>query len=113
VWRLARLGLQSTRCLTGDAVIVGGGFPNRCDPAAVTASPEWWLVRLGLDPFVIDQAATVEFRGGDRIQSALRRGWERLEAAGGTAGWLAEEVPDPLEQPGVDAVLLSTRNTLE
>lgn len=67
----------------------------------------------GIEPFSIDQVVTVEF------DSATTGAWHRLgrsqtgplETLGGTAGFLIEDSPIP--RPGVDAVLLSTENTLE
>jgi hypothetical protein len=74
----------------------------------------WWLVRLGVEPFVIDQAVTVEHRGhGPGPVEGLRPWFDVLESTGGTAAWLVPEAPDPWRQPGADAVLVSTRNRLE
>jgi hypothetical protein len=66
-----------------------------------------------IEPFSIDQTVTVEF-DPDATSAWHRLGREqtrRLEAMGGTAGFLIED--SPLPRPGVDAVLLSTRNALE
>lgn len=67
----------------------------------------------GIEPFSIDQSVTVEF-DPDVTGAWHRLGLEqtrRLEAVGGTAGFLVED--SPLPRPGVDAVLLSTQNALE
>lgn len=67
----------------------------------------------GIEPFSIDQTVTVAF--DPNVTGAWHRlGLEqtrRLEAFGGTAGFLV--VDSPIPRPGVDAVLLSTQNTLE
>jgi hypothetical protein len=67
----------------------------------------------GIEPFSIDQTVTVEFDPDTtsawhrlRLQEA-----RRLEALGGTAGFLIGDSPIP--RAGVDAVLLSTENALE
>jgi hypothetical protein len=67
----------------------------------------------GIEPFSIDQTVTVEagpHRNPRWHQLAQAKKW-RLEALGGTAGFLVEDSPIPW--PWVDAVLLSTQNTLE
>jgi len=75
------------------------------------ASRFWEL--SGVEPFCIDQTITVEagpHRNWSWHQLALSQTW-RLEALGGTAGFLVAD--SPILWPYVDAVLLSTRNTLE
>jgi hypothetical protein len=67
----------------------------------------------GVEPFSIDQTVTAEFTPGmtgswHKLADSQR--W-RLDALGGTAGLLTEDSPIPW--PFVDAVLLSTQNTLE
>jgi hypothetical protein len=67
----------------------------------------------GIEPFSIDQVVTVEF-DPDRTSawhSLAEEQRSRLEALGGTAGFLVDDSPIP--RPGVDAVLLSTDNALE
>jgi len=67
----------------------------------------------GVEPFSIDQTVTVEASPGANAhwhELARSQAW-RLEALGGTAGFLIADSPFPW--PGVDAVLLSTRNALE
>jgi hypothetical protein len=81
---------------------------------------DWWRPMAsrfwemsGIEPFSIDQTVTVEFEAG--MTSAWHRlglkEARRLEALGGTAGFLTADSPIP--RPGVDAVLLSTQNALE
>lgn len=74
----------------------------------------YWFWRIsGIEPFAIDQAVTVEFTPGMTgawHQLGRSQTW-RLEALGGTAGFLVADSPIP--RPGVDAVLLSTENALE
>jgi hypothetical protein len=75
------------------------------------ASRFWEL--SGIEPFSIDQTVTVvpsPGMTGPWHQLARSQQW-RLEALGGTAGFLAADSPIPC--PWVDAVLLSTENTLE
>jgi hypothetical protein len=67
----------------------------------------------GIEPFSIDQVVTVEF-DPDRTSawhSFAEEHRSRLEALGGTAGFLIDD--SPIARPGVDAVLLSTENALE
>jgi hypothetical protein len=75
------------------------------------ASRFWEL--SGVDPFCIDQTVTVE-AGPDRNapwhELSRSQTW-RLQALGGTAGFLVAD--SPVAWPYVDAVLLSTENTLE
>jgi hypothetical protein len=73
---------------------------------------QFWEIS-GLEPFAIDQDVTVEFEPGQsgawhRFAAAHA---EELDALGGTAGLLVEEAP--IDCSFVDAVLLSTENTLE
>jgi hypothetical protein len=75
------------------------------------ASRFWEL--SGVEPFSIDQTVTVEAGpnwNGPWHQLGRSQAW-RLEALGGTAGFLVADSPIPW--PYVDAVLLSTENTLE
>jgi hypothetical protein len=67
----------------------------------------------GVEPFSIDQTVTVEFTPGmtGPWHELAGRERSRLGALGGTAGLLIEHAP--FERPGVDAVLLSTENSLE
>jgi len=75
------------------------------------ASRFWELSEV--EPFCIDQTVTVE-AGPGRNEPWHRlcqsQTW-RLQALGGTAGFLVADSPVPW--PYVDAVLLSTENTLE
>jgi hypothetical protein len=67
----------------------------------------------GVEPFSLDQTVTIEFTPGMTgawHQLAGRERW-RLEALGGTAGFLMAD--SPLPHPGVDAILLSTKNDVE
>ncbi len=69
----------------------------------------------GIDPFVIDQAVTIDFAGGTKpwAPALLATLSETLAALGGTAGILRDQAPPPLNTwPGVDAVVVSTNNTL-
>ena len=89
--------------------------------AGQEAMQEWvpmgWHFRAmsGTDPFVIDQTVTVTFQGElqTRVQELLAALGETLAAYGGTAGILRDHAPAPLNTwPGVDALVVSTENTL-
>ena len=69
----------------------------------------------GTDPFVIDQNVTVDFTGRPEpwVQELLSSLSGTLAAFGGTAGILGDQAALPLNAwPGVDAVIISTDNTL-
>ena len=69
----------------------------------------------GTDPFVIDQTVTVTFQGEPQpwVQELLAALGETLAAYGGTAGILRDHAPESLNTwSGVDAVIVSTDNTL-
>lgn len=69
----------------------------------------------GTDPFVIDQNVTVDFTGRPEpwVQELLSGLSGTLDAFGGTAGILCDQAAPPLNAwPGVDAVIISTDNTL-
>jgi hypothetical protein len=79
--------------------------------------PMGWHFRAmsGTDPFVIDQTVTVSFQGQPRqwVQALLAEVGETLAAHDGTAGILRDQAPAPLDgRGGVDAVVVSTENTL-
>ena len=84
------------------------------------ATQEWvpmgWHFRTmsGTDPFVIDQTVTVAFDSQSElwVQELLATLGEILAAHGGTAGILRDHAPASLNWPGVDAVVVSTDNTL-
>ena len=70
----------------------------------------------GIQQFVIDQTVTVDF-AGDRlrpwVQELLATLSDTLAVQGGTTGILRDQAPPPLDcWPGVDAVIVSTENTL-
>jgi hypothetical protein len=70
----------------------------------------------GIQPFVIDQTVTIDFTGeGPQpwVQELLAALGDTLAAHGGTIGILRDQAPPPLNcWPGVDAVVISTQNTL-
>jgi len=79
--------------------------------------PMGWHFRAlsGTDPFVIDQTVTVTFQGRPQrwVRALLASLGETLAAHGGTAGILRDHAPTSLKGwPGVDAVVVSTANTL-
>jgi hypothetical protein len=72
-------------------------------------------VMSGIDPFVIDQTVTIEFSAQSKpwVPALLATLGSTLTAFGGTAGVLRDQAPPPLNSwPGVDAVVVSTDNTL-
>lgn len=74
------------------------------------------LAERGIDPFVIDQSVTVEYRPGSSPRVAdVERFHGRLEALGGTAGFLREEDPEPRWQANrsADAYVLSLDNSMQ
>jgi len=69
----------------------------------------------GTDPFVIDQNVTVDFTGRSEpwVQELLSSLGGTLDAFGGTARILCDQAASPLNaRRGVDAVIISTDNTL-
>jgi len=70
----------------------------------------------GIDPFVIDQSVTVEYRWrrSPRRRDVKRYGAE-LRALGGTGGFLREEDPDPgwRDDLSADAWVLSLDNAMQ
>jgi hypothetical protein len=70
----------------------------------------------GIQPFVIDQAVTIDFTGNGPkpwVRELLAALASTLAAHGGTAGILRDQAPPPLAcWPGVDAVVVSTENAL-
>jgi hypothetical protein len=76
-----------------------------------------WQFRAlsGTDPVVIDQTVSVTFEGQPQpwVRALLASLGETLAAHGGTAGILRDQAPRPLNSwPGVDAVVVSTENSL-
>jgi hypothetical protein len=70
----------------------------------------------GIEHFVIDQTVTVDFTGDGPnpwVRELLATLGETLAGFGGTAGILRDQSPSPLNcWPGVDALVISTQNTL-
>jgi hypothetical protein len=69
----------------------------------------------GIDPFTINQNATVEFPGMSQSNTKLVEEFRNeLEKRGGTAGFLREEAPYPFHlRDDADAFIVSTENKLE
>lgn len=69
----------------------------------------------GIDPFAIDQIQSVEFGHPAPKSEArfLHDHAEALRSLGGTAGFLADDAPDPRARDDVNAVLLSLENRME
>jgi len=101
-----------------------GNSHQRKTPQRYSGAPEFEWIRLGqrlrelsgIDPFVIDQSVTVEYRWR---RSPRRRDGKRfaaeLRALGGTGGFLREEDPDPKwrSDHSADAWVLSLDNRLK
>jgi hypothetical protein len=68
----------------------------------------------GIEPFVIDQTATIDFPGRSQpwVQPLLAKLGETLSAHDGTAGILREQAPAALKWLSADAVVVSTENAL-
>jgi hypothetical protein len=78
--------------------------------------PMGWHFRAmsGIEPFVIDQTATVDFPGRSQpwVQPLLSKLGETLAAHDGTAGILREQAPAALKWLSADGVVVSTENAL-
>ncbi|HTX28221.1 MAG TPA: hypothetical protein VME19_14515 [Streptosporangiaceae bacterium] len=90
--------------------------------ASKHADREWvpmgchFAAMSGIQQFVIDQALTVDFTGEGPepwVRELLAALSDTLAAYGGTIGILRDQAPPPLDcLPGVDAIVVSTENTL-
>ena len=89
--------------------------------ASKQAAGEWipmgchFTALAGMDAFVIDQTVSIDWRGRSRswLPGLLATLGPDLAAWGGTAGILRAQAPPPLDnRTGVDAVVVSTDNTL-
>lgn len=69
----------------------------------------------GIEHFAIDQSITVNWDDNPERLRRLGEFMPDLVKQGGTAGFLIEEAPSslPLQESGIDAVILSTQNKLE
>ena len=89
--------------------------------ASKQAAGEWipmgchFTALAGTDPFVIDQTVSIDWHGQPRpwLGELLAALGAELDAWGGTAGVLRAQAPPPLcNRTGVDALVVSTDNTL-
>jgi hypothetical protein len=90
--------------------------------ASKRATSEWvpmgyhFAAMSGIQQFVIDQTATVDFRGDGptpRVRELLAELGGTLAAHGGAVGILRDQAPPPLDSShGVDALVVSTENAL-
>jgi hypothetical protein len=101
----------------GEPLLVWCGNGHAGKEAIGEWVPMGWHFRAmsGTDPFVIDQTVTVTFTGRPQrwVRALLATLGETLAAHGGTAGILRDHAPASLNGwPGVDAVMVSTDNTL-
>lgn len=72
--------------------------------------------KAGLEPFTIHQAILFDRDGHAQTEQLLGEAGIDLDAFGGIAGYLREEIPHPVLQPitsDADAVILSAHNVLE
>jgi hypothetical protein len=100
-----------------EPLLVWCGNSHACKQADSEWVPMGWHFRVmsGTDPFVIDQAVSVTFEGEPQpwVRELLAALGPTLAAHGGTAGILRGHAPAPLNSwPGIDAVVVSTDNTL-
>jgi hypothetical protein len=107
---------QLTAATPAEPLLVWWGNGHASKKKAVDWIPMGWHFRAmsGTDPFVIDQTVTVPFVGQPQqwVQALLAELSETLAAHGGTAGILRDQAPAPLDGRNVDAVVVSTENTL-
>src|SRR5207249_1473976 len=100
-----------------------GNSHQRKTPQPYPGVPASTWIRLGqrfrelsgIDPFVIDQSVTVEYRWRrSRRHDDVKRYSADLRALGGTGGFLREEDPDPhwRDDLSADAWLLSHDNSM-
>jgi hypothetical protein len=100
-----------------EPLLVWCGNGHASKEAASDWVPMGWhfRARSGVNPFVIDQTVSITFDGQPQpwVQSLLAAVGETLAAHDGTAGILRDQAPAPLSgRTGVDAVIVSTENTL-
>ncbi len=100
-----------------EPLLVWCGNGHACKEAMQEWVPMGWHFRAmsGTNPFVIDQTVTVTFEGEPQpwVQELLAALGETLAAHGGTVGILRDYAPVSLDTwPGVDAVVVSSENTL-
>jgi hypothetical protein len=69
----------------------------------------------GIEHFAIDQSITVNWDDNPERLRRLSNFMPDLVRQGGTGGFLIEEAPSslPLQESGIDAVILSTQNKPE
>lgn len=114
----ARNLCQLVAAAPGEPLLVWCGNSHACKHA----DSEWvpmgyhFAAMSGIQQFVIDQTVTIDFTGdGSKpwVQELLATLSDTLAAHGGTIGILRDQAPPPLDcRPGVDAVVVSTENTL-
>jgi hypothetical protein len=113
--------VQALESLSSDTKILvwcGNGHLYKSHlPWSGNWEPMGWHFRdiSGIDPFAIDPVVTVDF--GEPVLEmqavALERYAQDLRILGGTAGFLADEAPEPWATEDVDAVILSLENAIE
>jgi hypothetical protein len=107
---------QLTSAAPAEPLLVWCGNSHASKAKAEDWIPMGWHFRAmsGTDPFVIDQTVTVTWEGRPQpwVQALLAGLGETLAAHGGTAGILRDQAPAPLDGCHVDAVMVSTENTL-
>jgi hypothetical protein len=113
----ARNLCQVRAAAPAEPLLVWCGNGHACKQVIQEWVPMGWHFRAmsGTDPFVIDQTVTVAFQGESQrwVQELLATLGQTLAVHGGTAGILREHAPGPLSsRTGVDAVVVSTENTL-
>lgn len=120
-WREREQALNLSRLMATapeDPLLVWCGNGHACKRAI----GEWvpmgfhFMAMSGIEQFVITQTSTVDFTGGRPqpwVRELLATVSDVLDLHGGTAGILIDQAPAPLnDEIGVDAVVVSTQNTL-
>jgi hypothetical protein len=116
-WREREQALNLSQLLTGDAspllVWCGNGHASKEAIGDWTPMGAHFAGLSGIDPFVIDQTATIEFPGTSepwKSELVLTLAGVLTEH-GGTVAVRREHAPEPLDEwTWVDAVILSTDN---
>jgi len=127
-WRDAEEGRNLTEFLAGSPqdlklMVWCGNSHQRKTPQRYPGLRGSTWIRLGqrfrelsgIDPFVIDQSVTVEYRSGQSPRrNDVKRYRSELRELGGTGGFLRDEDPDPRwrNDLSADAWLLSLDNSM-
>jgi hypothetical protein len=108
---------QLTAASPGEPLLVwcGNGHATKTTVSDWVPMGYHFAAMSAVEHFVIDQTVTVDFRQASRpwMRELLASLDDTLAAHGGTAGILRDQAPPPLNSwPGVDALVVSTRNAM-